>query len=91
MRASEAEKKEGVSESVLRKDEEIARCFTYHFAIEIMLPNHDSVDCFRVDKVEEGKTARATREVITHDGAVADLAELQKVAAKRFCKCHHQP
>lgn len=63
---------------------------TYDFTIKIMLSHHDSVDCFRIDKVEEGETSRATGKVVAHDGTVTDLAELGEVAAERIYG-RHQP
>lgn len=56
---------------------------THHLAIEIVLSNHDGVDRLWVDKVEEGKASRTTRELVAHDGTVAHFAELRKVPTER--------
>jgi len=56
---------------------------TYDFAIEIVLADHDRVDSFGVNKVEERETSRSASKVVAHDSTVADLAELRKVSTQR--------
>jgi len=57
---------------------------TYNLAVEVVLFDHDSIDCLVIPEGKEAEASRSASSTITHNCAFSDFAKLGKVVAKRL-------
>jgi hypothetical protein len=57
---------------------------TYDFPIQIVLLHHNNVDTLGVLEGQKPEAARTTSRAVSHDSALADLAELREIIFQGF-------
>ncbi len=58
---------------------------TYNLAIEVVLLNHDDINCLGIFECQETKSSGAASGAVAHDCAFENLAELGEVVFEGFC------